>query len=222
MGENRIETDEASDRGFTLTELIVAIGVFSLFMSMMVATVVVLSQGATRTQLVGQSTNSAITMFGALDRQVRYSDAINYPGPGVSGNRYVEFRTPAESTVSQIIPLCTQWKFDPTTSTVSSRSWNDTAGSTATPWVLRISNVIDDQTPGSPYPFRLVPAGNSGSALQQLEVELHAGNKARDEGVEFTSSFVARNSSISSESNADFNADQVSDTPVCVRAGSRA
>ncbi|EPR76433.1 Prepilin-type cleavage/methylation-like protein [Leifsonia rubra CMS 76R] len=222
MVEHSTESEDPDDSGFTLTELIVAVGVFTLFMAMMVSTVVVLSHGATRTQLVGQSTNSAITMFGALDRQVRYSDAINYPGPGVSGNRYVEFRTPAESTVSQVIPLCTQWKFDPTASTISSRSWNDTPSSTATPWVLRISNVIDDQTASDPYPFRLVPAGITGSALQQLDVKLHAGNEARDEGVEFTSSFVARNSSIRSESNADFNADQVSDTPVCVRAGSRA
>ena len=208
------------DRGYTIIEVIVSIGIFTLFIAMMLTTIVAVSQSSTRTQLVGESTNGAITVFGALDRQVRYSDSINYPGTAASGKRYVEFRTPAESTATRVT-TCTQWMFDPVAKSLSSRSWPDLAGSTATPWVVRLSNVIDDQQPGSPYPFTLVPVGPSGSSMQQLIVALHAGNQDLDQGAQFTSSFVARNSSTKSPSNADVNVDLVSDTPVCVRAGSR-
>ncbi|WP_309616942.1 prepilin-type N-terminal cleavage/methylation domain-containing protein [Salinibacterium sp.] len=208
------------DRGYTIIEVIVSIGIFTLFIAMMLTTIVAISQSSTRTQLVGESTNGAITVFGALDRQVRYSDAINYPGPLLPGKQYVEFRTPAESTATRVT-TCTQWMFDPAEKSLSSRTWPDVAGSTETPWVIRLSNVIDDQTTGSSYPFTLVPVGLSGSSMQKLVVALHAGNQALDQGAQFTSSFVARNSSTKSPSNADVDANLVSDTPVCVRTGSR-
>ncbi len=220
MPDNASDTQEARERGYSIIELIVSIGIFTLFIAMILSTVVALSQSSTRTQLVGENTNGAITVFGALDRQARYSDSINYPGAGPSGNRYVEFRTPAESAATHVT-TCTQWMFDPAQKMIKSRTWADASGSVATPWVVRLTNVIDDQVAGSPYPFRLAPAGTNGSSMQQLVVALHAGNKALDAGAQFTSSFVARNSSTQSPSNADFNGDLVSDTPVCVRAGSR-
>lgn len=220
MADHVLADSAPRDSGYTIMEVIVSIGIFTLFIAMMLTTIVAVSQSGTRTQLVGESTNGAITVFGALDRQARYADSINYPGTSTSGKRYVEFRTPAESTVTRIT-TCTQWMFDPTQATISSRTWPDTVGSAAAPWVVRLSNVIDDQRPGSPYPFRLMPAGIEGSSMQQLVVGLHAGNKALDEGAQFSSSFVARNSSIRSPSNADVDGNSSSDTPVCVRSGSR-
>jgi hypothetical protein len=218
MADRAITPTTSRESGSTIIEVIVSIGIFTLFIAMMLTTIVAVSQSSTRTQLVGDSTNGAITVFGALDRQARYSDSINYPGAGTSGNRYVELRTPAESAVTRVV-TCTQWMFNPTLKTISSRTWPDTAGSATSPWVVRLSNVIDDQTAGSPYPFRMLPAGITGSSMQQLVVALHSGNANRDEGAQFTTSFVARNSSIQSPSNADSDANAVSDTPVCARAG---
>lgn len=219
MSDHTPDSARARDEGYTIIEVIVSIGIFTLFIAMMLTTIVAISQSATRTQLVGESTNGAITVFGALDRQARYSDSINYPGTNY-GKRWVEFRTPAESTKDRIT-MCTQWMYDPAAAVLKSRTWNDTAGSAVKPWVVRLTNVINDGPgPGSTYPFTLVPAGDNGSSLQQLVVALHAGNKARNEGAQFTSSFVARNSSIKSPSNVDNNNDKSSDTPVCTRSGS--
>ena len=220
MVERITAEDRTPDDGYTIIEVIVSIGIFTLFVAMMLTTVVAISQSSIRTQLVGESTNGAITVFGALDRQARYSDSINYPGTGANGKRFVEFRTPAESAATRVT-TCTQWMFNPTEMTMSSRTWPDQAGSTATPWVVRLNNVIDDQLPGSPYPFTLVPAGYMGPSMQQLVVSLHAGNAALDGDAQFASSFVARNSSIRSPSNEDTDGNLVSDFPVCARIGSR-
>ncbi|TFC35936.1 hypothetical protein E3O55_00405 [Cryobacterium sp. MDB1-18-2] len=196
----------------TLVELLVAMSIFALFVALILGTTVTIAQSATRAQLVAESSNTTVTVFGAFDRQLRYADSINFPGTGPSGARYVEFRTPANSSASGAT-TCTQWRFVPSTARLESRTWTDLTGSPSASWVTKASNVVDDG--GSAYPFALTPADGS-SAMQQLVVTLHVGNATLNAGAAMTTSFVARNSSILSPSNADVNLNLVSDTPVCV------
>lgn len=200
----------------TLIELIVAMSIFMIFVSLIIGTTLTLARSASRAQLVAESSNAALTVFGAFDRQTRYADSINYPGTGPSGARYVEFRTPGNSAASGVT-TCTQWRFVPSLARFESRTWNDLPAATPGAWATKLSNVVDD---GADYPFSLIPAVVAVGSRQQLVVKIHAGNGSLDAGATVSTSFAARNSSSNSPSNADANNDGVSDAPICP-AGAR-
>lgn len=204
------------DDGFTLVELIVAIGVFTLFIGLILSTTVTLSQSAVRSRLIAETSNATITLFGALDRQARYADSINFPGVGSSGARYIEFRTPANSAASGVT-TCTQWRYLPAEGRIESRSWADIGGATPTPWSTKMSDVLDGDD--ADYPFALVPADLS--TPQKLVVSIRSGVEHLEAGSTMTTTFVARNSSIQSPSNVDADNNKVSDTPVCLATGDR-
>lgn len=206
-----------TERGMTLIELMVAMSIFLIFMAMILGTTVTLAQNASRSQATSEASNFTLTVFGAFDRQVRYADAVNFPGTGAGGSRYVEFRTPGASSVSGVT-TCTQWRYSPSLGRLDSRTWSDLPSATVGAWSTKQNHVIDDG--GAGYPFELKPASVSGSTMQQLVVTIHAGSASLDAGAAMSTSFVARNSSISSPSNLDLDNNKESDTPVCP-AGNR-
>ena len=206
---------DAADAGFTLIELIVAMGIFLVFVAIFLSAMVNLTRGTTRSSNVAQSTSSLLVVFQNLDRQVRYADAVNRPGNGTGGNRYIEFRVPAVSTTDRVT-RCYQWRYNKTTGVISSRSWADIAGSTKTPWSTKIESVIN--VGGSTYPFAMIPASST-VLRQQFQLTLSAGLGGAD--TDISTKFVARNSSIDSTSNLDANADGSSDSPVCLTTGDR-
>ncbi|TQL41920.1 prepilin-type N-terminal cleavage/methylation domain-containing protein [Homoserinimonas aerilata] len=202
--------------GFSLMELVVAMGIFSIFIAMFMAAVIGLTQGTTRAQLTAEASSGVLTVFQNFDRQVRYADAINFPGDA-GGATYIEFRTPAESAPSEVT-TCTQWRFLPDEGRIESRSWPDVAGATPTAWATKLTTAID--TGAADYPFKMIPASTSGSARQQLVLTLEAGNADMDAGASMSTTFVARNSSAGSPGNLDANGDGRSDAPACA-TGSR-
>lgn len=195
--------DEA---GFSLVELMVAMVIFTIFVAVILTSIVAISRSAVRTQLVGESTNSTLVVFGSLDRQVRYSDSINYPGVGPSGNRYVEFRVPAASTAGGLLAICYQWRFSVVNSRLESRQWTESDPTTATAWSPKLSNVADDGDPT--HPFQLDAANISDKPRQKLLITLNPGTDAQTAGAGMSTTFIARNSSIKSQSNNPL-------TPVC-------
>ncbi|GAA3895781.1 hypothetical protein GCM10022381_41620 [Leifsonia kafniensis] len=178
----------------TLIELIVAMGVFMIFIAMVLTTIVTLAQSATRAQLTAEASNASLTVFGSFDRQARYADAINTPGTSPTGKRYMEFRTPGNSSASGFT-TCTQWRFNPALGRLESRSWKDIVGVSLPPFTTKLTNVIDDG--GANYPFKLTLA-TSAVTMQQLTVTLHSGNAKLNAGALMSSTFVARNSSTAS------------------------
>jgi len=200
------------ESGMTLIELIVAMSIFLIFMAMMLGTTVTLAKSSSRTQITAQASNSTLTVFGAFDRQVRYADAINFPGSGASGARYIEFRTPATSSASGVT-TCTQWRYSPRLARLESRTWQDLSGAVVGAWSTKQTDLIDDGGPA--YAFELKPASVTGATMQQLVIRIHAGNSSLDAGAAMSTSFVARNSSTGSPSNTDSDNNKISDTPIC-------
>ncbi|ASD23182.1 hypothetical protein B7495_14570 [Cryobacterium sp. LW097] len=200
----------------TLLELIVAMGIFLVFMALILTTTVTLAQSATRAQMTAEASNSTLVVFGNFDRQVRYSEAINFPGTGSTGARYVEYRSPGNSTTDA---TCTQWRFVPSLNRLEFRSWKDVSGVVLPGFSTKLTNVIDDG--GSDYPFKLTPADLNGSELQQLTVSVHSGNARLNAEAAMSTTFTARNSSLDSASNKDADNNQVSDTPICNVTGYR-
>lgn len=202
------------DEGFTLVELMIALGVFAIFLGIALSSILSLTKASTQTQVTARSSSAELALFSRLDHQIRYSDSINFPGDGATtGDTYIEFRTPALSTASGIA-LCTQWRFDPTAHKIQSRQWNDTTGTNAgNTWDTLLTNVATD--PGDDYPFKLIPASSGGSSNQELQITVDSGN-ASVQGAAIISTFVARNSSLTtSPSNSDATTPGVSDHPIC-------
>lgn len=214
----RIRGDKES--GFTLIELIVAMGIFTIFIALFLAAVVSLARGTVKAQLTTETASGISVVFQNIDRQVRYADSINYPGTGPSGAVYIEFRTPASST-KENITRCTQWRFLVSENRLESRQWSDVPGAVRPAWQTKLTNVI--AVGGDTYPFEMVPATLTGTSKQQLVLTLNAGNPngVDKAGSAVTTRFVARNSSLSSPSNSDSLVDGTSNTPVCTVPGDR-
>lgn len=206
----------SSDDGITLVEVMIAILVFTIFIAILLSSIIGITNASTRAQVIARSSSGVLNVFQSFDRQVRYADSINFPGTGTDGFRYVEFRTPSSSAATGVT-MCTQWRFEPSTGQIKSRKWQDLAGSnTPTAWVTQLSVVFDD---GANYPFGLMPASLT-SSMQQLTLTIDAGN-ATLRGASISANFAARNSSQDSQSNPDNNVAGVSDNPVCLGTGTR-
>jgi prepilin-type N-terminal cleavage/methylation domain-containing protein len=199
------------EEGFTLTELIIAMLIFSIFITILLSSILGITRASNKAQVVAQTSSGVLSVFQAFDRQIRYADAINYPGLGSSGTTYIEFRVPATSSPTNVAQ-CTQWAFNPTTQAIQSRTWADGVAPTAN-WTTNLTNVVN--TGGATYPFKLIPSTNAvgGSLFQQLVLTVNAGNSPVS-GASITTTFVARNSTAAT-SNASTHAANVSDTPVC-------
>lgn len=218
LRERLVAVREEGDRGFTLTEVLIAMMVFSLIIALSAVAVTQLARAATDASVRSQSSTNVLLAFQTLDRQVRYSSAINYPGVGTGGASYVEFRTLAASSPTGQ-DLCTQWRYLPTTGILQMRQWRDTPSPALPAWTTKASLVA---TPASTtYPFQLYPATASGNTTQSLHLVLEAGGARAEGRTEVDTILVARNSSLASASNPDANGDGQSDTPVCRPVGSR-
>lgn len=205
----RAASSRDSEAGFSLVELMVAMAIFTIFVVIVLTSVVAISRSAVRTQLVGQSTNSTLVVFGILDRQVRYADSINFPGVGGSGNRYIEFRVPAASTAGGVQSICYQWRYSVTNSRLETRQWNESTPTAATAWSPKLTDVANDASPT--YPFQMVPANNADKPRQQLLITLNPGADAQNAGASMSTTFIARNSSASVSASPSNNPL----TPVC-------
>jgi prepilin-type N-terminal cleavage/methylation domain-containing protein len=201
------------DRGFTMVELMIALAVFSIFLVVVMTSVVSITKASTTAQVTARSSSAELATFARMDHEIRYADSINFPGTGSpSGDMYIEFDTPATATTSKIA-LCTQWRFDPTARVVQVRQWNNQTGITPpTTWDTLLTNVANDG--GASYPFQMLPATRNGAKNEQLVLTLDTGNTSV-KGAAITSNFVARNSSIQSQSNTDDTAAGTSDSPIC-------
>jgi hypothetical protein len=186
--------------------------VFAVFLTILLSSITGIVRASTKVSVVAQTSNGLLNVFTKFDRQVRYADAINFPGIGTTtADMYVEFRVPATSSPNGVT-TCTQWRYDLATSSLQSRTWPQTAGATGSAWITNLPNVANDG--GPTYPFQMKPA-TSTFKNQQLVLTVDGG-LAPVKGAAVSTAFVARNSLISTISNSQTVTAGVSDTPVCL------
>jgi len=204
------------DRGVTIIELIVSMGIFLTVLGIFMAGVVIMTHNAVRVQATADAGADVKKAFQRFDKQVRYADAINRPGNGASGARYVEFRTPA--TVSKSgVTVCTQWRWDPSTKLLQQRTWTDVTGTLGAFMTVAENVVLDATVTG--YPFAMSEASPQ-HPRQELTVNLTV-QGAEKRLVSSESTFIARNSTIDSDGNDDLDGNGVSDHPACWKTGVR-
>jgi prepilin-type N-terminal cleavage/methylation domain-containing protein len=208
----------SDDSGFSLVELLVAMVIFGVFITVLIASVSTISRASARAQVVARTSSSVLAVFQDFDHQVRYADAINFPGAGASGAYYIEYRIPAASNLSNVT-TCAQWRYTPSTGKLDFRQWQDIASPGSPTFVTKLSNIKGVAT--ATYPFQMIPASLSASANQQLLLTIDAGSASFTQGAKISTRYLARNSSTLSPSNAQSVTAGVSDTPVCPLTGIR-
>jgi prepilin-type N-terminal cleavage/methylation domain-containing protein len=177
------------ESGYTLIEMLVAMGLMSVLIGIFMAGIVQMTKSAVRVQNVNNSTDEVRRAFDRMDRQLRYASAVNTPGQ-TGSDWYVEFLTTATGTATG---QCTLWRLVNSTHRLQYRTWVP-ASATASTWITVASNVVNDPT--TQPPFTLTPANNT-YTRQQVALYLKVSN-GQPGGAEVSASFIARNSSTAS------------------------
>ena len=206
------------DSGMSLTELIVAMGIFSVVVVIFMAGVVVMTKNTARAQAVGDSGDAALKIFQRLDKEVRYSSGINAGGAGTTaGTYYVEYLITAVDAGTQ--PKCVPWRNAAATHKRHRRTCPNVAAPTASAWLTMATTVRNDLTDTTQRPFVFQKADDT-NVNQRLVVHLDLGYGAANgkRGASIDSVFVARNTSKLSQSN-NLNGAGANVTPVCNQLG---
>lgn len=207
------------EAGMTVTELIVAMGIFTVIVAVFMAGVVVMTRNTARAQAVADAGAAALKVFQRLDKEVRYSSGINAAGPGsTTGTVYVEYLVTAVEAGTT--PKCTQWRYSATSRKLELRTWPNVTGASPTAWRTMATNVRNDLSVASQTPFVFTPA-DTVNGKQQLAVRLDIGPGAAGgrKGAQIDSVFVARNTSTLSQSNGMNPTTGKNTTPVCTQVG---
>lgn len=194
-------TGAGDDAGFTLVELLVAMGLFLVLLTVFGAAVAAMTDDVRKTQGISEATDNVRLAFDRFDKQVRYSYAIN-PATRVGNDWYVEFDT-VDVNGNRI---CRQWRLSAADQDLQQRSWPaGTAPASAPAWSTVAAGVIND--PSTEPPFTV--AGTTvARPYQRLTLDLVVQRSAGPGGRAATSTaFYGRNTG----------PDTV--TPVCTQVG---
>lgn len=193
------------DRGTTLVETIVAMSIFTVIIAVFGTAVTQWTRQVVRNNAIADQTAAARLAFDTLDRQVPSASAINYPV--LSGTSwYLEFRTDATTPST-----CTQWRLETSTRQLQWRTWPTDTG-VPTPWRVAATSVVNTVDPAQ-QPFSMVKI-DAQYAQQRLDLDLRL-QKSTGPVTQSVATFTARNTSLSTQSDADVNSDGVSDNEVC-------
>lgn len=165
------------DRGTSLTELLVGMGIMTVFMSIFLAAILMMTSTANKVDSTTISATQTNLAFLRLDKLVRYAGAISTPGvsttPGSSGDWYVEMDVPP-ATVGAA-DTCTQLRID--SGQLQQRAWTMTGSiaGTASSWTPIASYVTNGAAlPGSSdVPFSAPTSSAAASTtFQRLQLTL--------------------------------------------------
>lgn len=204
------EDHDDDDDGMTLIELLVAMGIFGVLLSIFMAAVVQMTHVTVRVDNTQAGQAELSRAFSRLDHTLRYADSVNYPVKSGSGNWYLEYRTTASYDGGPA--TCTQYQLNTTAQTFAYRTWTDGDLGTVTPWSVTASRIVNSTTEP---PFTLSPAGGiNRNQVVGIDLITQRGT-ATQQQQQLDTSIVALNSSIDSPSNQGSGSPIASTTPVC-------
>jgi len=207
---HRPDPRRRADRGTTLVELVVAMGIFTVVLSVIVGITMAMVQDVRKSTNVYDAGADARAAFSRLDKQIRYATAINRPRPGTSGaDRYVEF----QSVDGGNVLTCHQWRLLDASDLLQQRSWVGVPAS-APSWSTVATHVVN----GAGQPPFAFTAATPTVPRQSLTVNLVIRRGAQSAGtVSLSTTFTARNTDTDTSTNTDVVAPiGDSDAPVCL------
>jgi prepilin-type N-terminal cleavage/methylation domain-containing protein len=192
----------AAEGGFTLIELMVSIILLAVVSTSFLAATNSIFGGIHKEQGVVNAVDGNRRALQSFDKQVRTASAINTPALAADGNYYVEYLWTKTSTTNVDVQTCTQWRLNPTTDVLQSRSWTSGTVPATRPTFTTIDTGVVNNPAVNP-PFSLLPpypVDSSGAQIkgvvlqfQELKINLIA---QQDKGsVTSTETLTALNSS---------------------------
>jgi prepilin-type N-terminal cleavage/methylation domain-containing protein len=180
------------DSGYTLIELLVAMGIFTVVLTIIMGGVVVMVNDLRKTSNQTDASDQVRAAILRMNKTVPYADAIS--APVLSGSDwYVSFSTTASGQDN-----CQAYRLLGATDVLQHRKVDNKTGSD-TGWDTIATNIMNDPT--TQQPFKRTVANGSTINAQQLEVDLFASKGTRSTGTAETDvTFVARNSGVNSAS----------------------
>jgi prepilin-type N-terminal cleavage/methylation domain-containing protein len=152
------DVERTGESGFTLLELMVALTVMSIFLTMFTTAIVQVFRSTNLNEATWTAQTQLSIAFLRLDKQIRYASAISTEGT-VTGDPYIEYLTTGTGT-----PICTELRLDQTAAQLQLRTWTQGSLPTMTPWLPLVSDVqvspdpVPPVTPPLPKPFAMLPA----------------------------------------------------------------
>jgi prepilin-type N-terminal cleavage/methylation domain-containing protein len=152
------------ESGFTLLELMVAMGVFTIVIILVFANMISVVQSEGRVEAISTASSQIDNAFMQLDSEVRYASDINEPSDN-GGDYFVEFQS--DWTTSSLgFPQCTQLEYNTSAGTLQQRTW--LPGKTTAPdnWQVLASGL--STTPnGNPFTLHTAAPDLTGSGPSQ-------------------------------------------------------
>ncbi|MDO9377436.1 MAG: prepilin-type N-terminal cleavage/methylation domain-containing protein [Nocardioidaceae bacterium] len=196
--------DLRDDRGTTLMELVVAMGLLSIFMAIFTAAIFEMTSTTSKVQGVAESADQTNSVFLALDRSVRYATGISTPSTNAAGTWHVEYAA-ADLSDGTAREMCTQLRVSD--GQLQRRTWvvsgSSHASGSLTSWKPLASGVTNGGAAAgeADQPFS-TPTSATPSAFQRLTVTTltAAGPTNAPSATRATSTFTALNSTAGAES----------------------
>ncbi|TQK75601.1 prepilin-type N-terminal cleavage/methylation domain-containing protein [Rarobacter incanus] len=208
------------DKGMTLVELIVAMGILTVVLAIFMAGVVSMVKTTVRSETATTANDQMRNVFQRMDREIRYASDINRPGI-VSGKQYVEYRYVDDQ--NEGVATCVQWRYDSSAGELQRREWTEGKTSTITSWITLVTKGRNNLSVADQLPFTFYRAGKDLTTgvtytTQRLRVHLDAGlgSFGDGRGSQLDTVFIARNSTDQAQTNLDSDNDGVTDVPVCL------
>ena len=183
---------EDRERGTSLMEMIVGMGLMGVFLAVFTASMLSVYKASNHTESVTVSSGQLNAAFLRLDKLIRYASAISTPtsSPNAAGNYYVEIQsTNTGSTV------CTQLQLNTGTTVLSQRSWQVPSAGSAT-GITAFGALASGIQPNG-QPFVLVPNGSVD--FEQLTFNLQSSLGGQGTSSDSTVTFTALNSNAASQ-----------------------
>jgi prepilin-type N-terminal cleavage/methylation domain-containing protein len=185
--------DRSRDAGYTLVELLVAMGIFTVVLSVVMGGVMVMTVDLRKTSNQTDASDQVRNAVLRMDKQVRYADSIALPKK-LGSDWYVAFETKVSGQDN-----CQGYRLLAATDQLQYRKIDNKSG-TDSGWRTVATNVVNDPTISAQQPFTLTSANGTTLLRQSLDVHLWASKGASAKGTAETDiAFVARNS----DSNSD-------------------
>jgi prepilin-type N-terminal cleavage/methylation domain-containing protein len=151
----RTARSEVGDAGFTLIELVVALTLAVIIISLVSLTFATAIRNSTNATAAGVANDNAVLALNALQRQVVSADIIYSPSVKTTnaGSQVPTPRTTAgfalrmlSSYKSSSTPTCIQWRLE-STGKLQERSWRVNLTTTVTGWKTVVSGLKTTSTP---------------------------------------------------------------------------
>lgn len=196
----RLRRLASDDRGTSLAELLVGMAIMTVFMSIFLTSILLMTSTANKVEATSISATQTNQAFLTLDRSVRYASAISTPAiAGATSDWYIEFDSPSAS--NQANDTCAQLRIH--AGQLQRRTWTVSSGTSApaSAWTPLASNVTNGAATAvsADAPFSLL----SSPTYQRLRTTLIVtAGSSTPETTRAQMVFTALNSDVTQQTNA--------------------